>query len=162
MSFGEREKEGFEGFLKIEMKNPRIRIKEIVLLVSLEKEKIKNWRVFGNKESESLGMILLTSLEEKEMKDLKISWEKLKWRIWEFGDERDNIIMMFLEKEEIKNWRVFGNEESKSLKMILLSLEKKEMKDLRVSLDKLKRRSWEFGDIIFEERGNKELESLWK
>ena len=46
--------------------------------MSLEKEKIKNWRVFGNKESESLGMILLTSLEEKEMKDLKISWEKLK------------------------------------------------------------------------------------
>lgn len=78
VSFGEREKEGFEGFLKIEMKNPRIRIKEIVLLVSLEKEKIKNWRVFENEESESLGMILLTSLEEKEMKDLKISWEKLK------------------------------------------------------------------------------------
>lgn len=48
--------------------------------------------------------------------------------------------MMFLEKEEIKNWRVFGNEESKSLKMILLSLEKKEMKDLRVSWEKLKRR----------------------
>lgn len=81
MSFGEREKEGFEGFLKIEMKNPRIRIKEIVLLVSLEKEKIKNWRVFGNRNSgnegsESLGM-------------------------------KRVVLLVFLEKEKIKNWRVW-------------------------------------------------------
>ena len=69
----EKKKDSRDSFLgKIEMKNLRIRIKEIVLLVSLEKEKIKNWRVFGNEESESLGMILLTSLEER------------KWRIWEF------------------------------------------------------------------------------
>ena len=54
--------------------------------------------------------------------------------------------MMFLEKEEIKNWRVFGNEESKSLKMILLSLEKKEIKNWRV-----------FGNRNL---GNEESESL--
>ena len=77
--FWRKRKRRIRGFLeKIEMNNLRIRIKEIVLLVFLEKEKIKNWRVFGNEESESLGMILLTSLEKKEMKDLRVSWEKLK------------------------------------------------------------------------------------
>ena len=39
---------------------------------------------------------------------------------------------MFLEKEKIKNWRIFGNEESE------------------IIID------------VFGERGNKELESLWK
>ena len=64
--------------------------------------------------------------------------------IWEmknlkFGDERDGIIMVSLEKEERKNWRIFGNEKSESLGMILLtSLEKKEMKDLRIFWKKLK------------------------
>ena len=47
--------------------------------------------------------------------------------------------MVSLEKEERKNWRIFGNEKSESLGMILLtSLEKKEMKDLRIFWKKLK------------------------
>ena len=74
--------------------------------------------------------------------------------------------MMFLEKEEIKNWRVFGNEESKSLKILLVSLEKEKMKDSRV-LGKIetknlrvwrKKKNWR----VFRNRNsrNEESESL--
>ena len=42
-------------------------------MVSLEKEERKNWRIFGNEKSESLGMkgIIMIFLKEKKIKNLE-------------------------------------------------------------------------------------------
>ena len=76
-------------------------------------------------------------------------WRKRKWRIWEFlwtnwNEEVESLEILSLKKEEIKNWRVFGNRN--------LGNEESEVWGWK---------GWYYYDV-FGEGENKELESLWK
>ena len=127
-------------------------------ILSLKKEEIKNWRVFGNRnlgneESESLrmkGMVLLWCLwrkrkerigESLEMKNLRVwewyywhLWRKRKWRIWEFFG---------------KNW----NEESESLEMkgmvLLWCLWRKRKERIGESLEMKNLRVWGWKGLLW-------------